>query len=112
MNILDSTNEFVDRAIRDNTLGNEGVDHAVGLSIVPDANGQPTMVTTIVLRMSSVILGESHTMGFFVNTPVPDQQQINVAITKALADLRKMREADLNVPQGTPGAGTQGLILK
>lgn len=110
MDIIANTNEYVDRAVRDNTFGNEGVDHAVGLSIVPDANGQPTMVTTIVLRMSSVIVGESHTIGFFVNTPVPTQPEIDVAIKKALEDLRKMREADLNAPK--TGTGSQGLLLK
>jgi hypothetical protein len=112
MNILDSTNGFFARAIKDNTLGNERVDHAIGISVVPDANGQPTMVTAVVLRMASIIVNEAHTMGFFVNTPTPSQDEVTVAVTRALADLRKMRDADLNIPQGAPGAATQGLILK
>ena len=111
MNILDNTSEYIDLAIRNNTLGAERVDHAVGLGIVPDASGQPTMVTTIVLRMDSIIINEAHTMGFFVNTPVPSQDEVNVAIGKALIDLRKVRDADLNIPQAAPGAERIGRSL-
>jgi hypothetical protein len=111
MNILDKTNEYVDKAIRNNVMGSEAVDHAVGLSLVPDASGQPTMVTTIVLSMSSVIIGQSHTMGFFVNTPIPTEKEIDQAIVKALGDLYKVREADLNISPRAPGADHVGRSL-
>lgn len=112
MDILKNTNDLVAQAITNNSLSGEGVDYAVSLSIVPDANGQPTMVTTIVLRMDSIVLRQSHTMGFFVNTPIPTEDEVNTAIVKALGDLRKMRDADMNIPQTAPDGSPSGLILK
>ncbi len=109
MNILEETTEFVSKAVQNYTLGQESVDYAVGLGVVPDATGAPQMVTTVVLRMASIIVGESHAIGFFVHTPVPTQIEIDPHINAGLLSLRKMRDADLNIPQ--PGTAS-GLILK
>lgn len=109
MNILEETTEFVSKAIRNYTLGQESVDYAVGLGVVPDAQGQLQMVTTVVLRMASIIVSEAHVIGFFVNTPIPTQAEIDTNINAGLLSLRKMRDADLNIPE--PGT-TSGLILR
>lgn len=111
MNILDSTNEFVAKAIMNNTLGGEGIDYAVGLGVVPDGNGQPAMVTTLVLRMSSIIINQEHTIGLFIPTPVPTEGQVEESVRNGILALRKSRDEESASAAKLTQSRPSGLIM-
>lgn len=93
MDLSPQINQALETAISKNAL-TDTVNYLVGLTVMPNEEGVPKVVTIITLTMNSTVLGEHYTAAFFVDTPVPTFDQLDGPVAAALEGMRQQKHAE------------------
>lgn len=92
LNINEEILRDLHTAVDANAVSGEEVGAGASFGVVANPDGTPAVITVIVLRISSLVLGEYLTASFYLSTPAPTSQQISESVADALNGLRQARD--------------------
>jgi predicted membrane-bound mannosyltransferase len=78
-----------------NVIAPDEVDYAFNYGIVGGQDGQPRVMTVVVLRIRAVTLGEFIADAWFLDSPLPDYSAILEGVNESVKRLRNMRDIEV-----------------
>lgn len=82
--------ENIESSLANHSMGVD-TDFGFNFGVMGNAQGEPQVISIVVIRMASMVHGEWHTTGFFLPTPAPHPAELDQAvkeIVKGLWDAR------------------------
>lgn len=116
MNLSSEVNEAIERAIGRHAQRGDQVGYVANLAVAADADGTPTVITAVALRLNSAFGGEHIVRAFFVDTPVPTFEQVERPIADLLTEMRvvrieQMKQIVAQAEDAGPGKGALELPI-